>query len=65
MNISPEHKAILESYGRSVLGAGIAAYSASGGDPKTALNALWAALIPVALRYYNSKDSAFGRTEAK
>lgn len=56
---------MLASYGRSILGAAIAAYTASGGDPKAALNALWAAAIPVAMRYLNPKDTAFGKTEAK
>ena len=65
MNISQQNKAMLASYGRSLLGAAIAAYTASGGDPKAALNALWAALIPVAARYLNPKDLAFGKTEAK
>lgn len=65
MNLSPQIKAMLASYGRSILGAALAAYSASGGDPKAVLNAVWAALIPVAMRYLNTKDSAFGRTGTK
>ena len=65
MNLSPQHKAMLASYGRSILGAAIAAYTASGGDPKAALNALWAALIPVAMRYLNPSDTAFGKTDTK
>lgn len=65
MNLSPQHKAILASYGRSILGAAIAAYTASGGSPAAALNALWAALIPVAMRYLNSNDTAFGKTDTK
>lgn len=60
MKISKEHKAMLASYGRSVLGAAVAAY-VSTGDPKAALNALWAALLPVAVRYLNPKDTAFGK----
>ena len=52
---------MLASYGRSILAAAIAAYSASGGDPTATLNAVWAALIPVAMRYLNPKDSAFGK----
>ena len=61
MNLSPQYKAMLASYGRSILAAAIAAYSASGGDPTATLNAVWAALIPVAMRYLNPKDSAFGK----
>lgn len=60
MKLTDEQKAMLQSYGRSVLGAAVAAY-ASTGDAKAALNALWAALLPVAVRYFNPKDSAFGK----
>ena len=63
--LTPQVKAILASYGRSILGAAIAAYTASGGDPKAALNALWAALIPVAARYLNPNDLAFGKGAEK
>jgi hypothetical protein len=53
--------AILASYGRSVLGAAVALYLA--GTPlEDLLYSLVAALIPVALRYLNPKDAAFGRT---
>lgn len=52
--------AILSSYGRSVLGAAIALYLA--GTPlEDLLYSLVAALVPVALRYLNPKDAAFGR----
>lgn len=60
-NIPPQYKAMLASYGRSILGAAIAAYTASGGSPAAALNAVWAAAIPVAMRYLNPNDSAFGK----
>lgn len=62
MRISKENKAILESYARSVLGAAVAVY-ASTGDIKMAVNALWAAALPVAIRYLNKNDTAFGKTE--
>ncbi len=52
--------AILSSYGRSVLGAALALYLA--GTPlEDLLYSLVAALVPVALRYLNPKDAAFGR----
>lgn len=60
MKLSAEHKAMLASYTRSVIGAAIATYTATG-DPKAALNALWAAVIPVAMRYFNPADGAFGK----
>ena len=54
-------KALLASYGRSVLGAGLALYLA--GTPlEDLLYSLVAALVPVALRYINPKDAAFGRS---
>jgi hypothetical protein len=60
MKISTEQKAMIASYARSVLGAAVAVY-ASTGDPKAAANALWAAALPVIMRYLNPNDPAFGR----
>jgi hypothetical protein len=61
MKLTAANKAIIASYARSVVGAGIASYIASGQDWKAALNALWAAALPVVMRYLNPKDQAFGR----
>lgn len=63
MKLTNEQKALFASYGRSIIAAGVAAYTASGGDPKAVINALWVAIIPVAMRYFNPKDSAFGKSE--
>jgi hypothetical protein len=60
MNITSEQKAIAASYARSVLGAAVATYTATQ-DWKLTLNALWAAALPVAMRYLNPNDPAFGR----
>jgi hypothetical protein len=54
-------KALLASYGRSVLGAGLALYMSGVTDPKTLAYSLLAALAPVALRAINPNDGAFGR----
>ena len=54
-------KAMIASYGRSVLGAGLALYMAGVTDPKDLWAALVAALAPVALRALNPNDKAFGR----
>lgn len=54
-------KAMLASYGRSVLGAGLALYMSGVTDPKTLAYSLVAALAPVALRAINPNDTAFGR----
>jgi len=53
-------KALLSSYGRSVLGAGLALYMSGVTDPKTLAYSLLAALAPVALRAINPNDKAFG-----
>lgn len=60
MNLSAAHKKMIASYGRSVLGAALATYTATS-DWKMALNSLWAALIPVAMRFLNPSDNAFGK----
>ena len=60
MKITEEQKAMAASYARSVLGAGVATYAATQ-DWKLTLNALWAAILPVAMRFLNSNDKAFGR----
>lgn len=57
-------KALLASYGRSVLGAAIALYMSGVTDPKTLAYSLVAALAPVALRAINPNDKAFGRLPA-
>jgi len=62
MKLTEQQKAMAASYARSVLGAAVATYAATQ-DWKAALNALWAALLPVAMRYLNPKDEAFGRTK--
>lgn len=54
-------KALLASYGRSVLGAGLALYMSGVTDPSTLAYSLVAALAPVALRAINPQDKAFGR----
>ena len=56
--------ALLASYGRSVLGAGLALYMSGVTDLKTLAYSLIAALAPVALRAINPNDTAFGRLPA-
>jgi hypothetical protein len=53
-------KALLASYGRSVLASGLALYMAGVTDPKDLWTALVAALAPVAIRAINPNDKAFG-----
>ncbi len=54
-------KAMLASYGRSVMGAAIALYMSGVTDPKTLAYSLIAAIAPVALRALNPNDLSFGR----
>jgi len=56
-------KAIAASWARSFLAAMITVYIAGVTDPKAILMGGIAAVAPVALRYLNPKDSAFGVTE--
>lgn len=65
MKLTKEHKAIIASYGRSVLGAAIAVYFSTNGDITATLNALWAAAAPVLMRYLNPNDVAFGKKKAE
>jgi hypothetical protein len=64
MKLTDAQKAMIASYARSVIGAAVATYAATQ-DWKAALNSLWAALVPVAMRYMNPKDGAFGKGSAK
>lgn len=54
-------KAVLASYGRSVLGAATALYASGVTDPQTLAYALLGAIVPVVLRAANPADTAFGR----
>ncbi len=60
MYLTKQNKALIASYARSVLGAAVATYTATQ-DWKLTLNALWAAALPVATRFLNPKDTAFGK----
>lgn len=53
-------KALLASYARSVLSAATALYLAGVTDPVDLAWSLVAAVLPVAIRYINPKDKAFG-----
>jgi hypothetical protein len=55
-------KALVASYARSVLSAASALYLAGVTDPLDLLWSLVAAVLPVAIRYINPNDPAFGRT---
>lgn len=56
-------KAMLASYARSAIAAAVAVYSTGNADPQDWLKAAVAALIPVAMRWANPNDAAYGRTK--
>lgn len=61
VQLTPGQTAMLQSYGRSFLGAVIALYLAGVTDAYQYLNAFVAAVAPVAIRYFNKNDIAFGK----
>ena len=56
---------MLQSYGRSFLGAALALYMAGNTDIYTYVYALVAAFAPVAIRFFNKNDIAFGKISGK
>jgi hypothetical protein len=54
-------KALLASYGRSMLAAIVALAVTGNTDPSALLAAAIGAVCPTALRYINPKDMKFGR----
>lgn len=61
LSLTKSQKEMLQSYGRSFLGAAIALYMAGNTDPYTYIYALVAAFAPVAIRFFNKNDIAFGK----
>lgn len=61
LKLTKSQKEVLQSYGRSFLGAAIALYMAGNTDPYTYAYALAAAFAPVAIRFFNKNDIAFGK----
>ena len=63
--LKDKDKAMLASYGRSMLAA-VAALAVTGNtDPSALLAAAIGAVCPTALRYFNPKDMKFGRGSSK
>ena len=61
LKLTKSQKEMLQSYGRSFLGAALALYMVGNTDPYTYLYALVAAFAPVAIRFFNKNDIAFGK----
>ena len=60
MKLSPKMKAALASYARALVAAALPVWTATG-DPKATLHALWAAALPVIMRWANPNDPNIGR----
>jgi hypothetical protein len=60
LNLTKQQQDMIMSYLRSLLASGVATYTATQ-DPTATLHAVWAAVIPTAIRYLNKNDKAFGR----
>ena len=58
-------KALLASYGRSMLAAVVALAVTGNTDPSALLAAAIGAVCPTTLRYFNPKDMKFGRGSSK
>jgi len=63
--LKPKDKALLASYGRSMLAAVVALAVTGNTDPRALLAAAIGAVCPTALRYFNPKDMKFGRGSSK
>jgi hypothetical protein len=59
--MKPINRALLASYGRSMLSAVVALAMTGNTDPAALLAAAIGAVCPTALRYFNPKDARFGR----
>jgi hypothetical protein len=61
LSITKSQKEMLQSYGRSFLGAALALYMSGNTDAYTYIYALVAAFAPVAIRFFNKNDVSFGK----
>jgi hypothetical protein len=61
LKLTSSQKEMLQSYGRSFLGAALPLYMAGTTDAYTYLYAFVAAFAPVAIRYFNKNDISFGK----
>jgi len=60
IKLSEQQKAMLASYVRSAVGAGVAVYATGNHNPSDLVKAAFAALLPPLMRFLNPKDGAFG-----
>ena len=60
IKLSEQQKAMLASYVRSAVGAGVAVYATGNHNPSDLAKAALAAVLPPLMRFLNPKDGAFG-----
>lgn len=61
IKLDDKTKALVASYVRSAVGAGLAVYTAGVRDVRGILSAAGAAVVPPLLRWVNKNDASFGR----
>jgi hypothetical protein len=61
LKLTKSQQEMVQSYGRSFLGAALALYMSGNTDPYTYVYALVAAFAPVAIRFFNKNDISFGK----
>jgi hypothetical protein len=64
MKITEQQKALVASYARTAISAGIAVYLAGNHDLKAIGAAAFAAISGPLMRWFNPNDKAFGRGAA-
>lgn len=62
--MTPKMQAALASYARALVAAALPVWVATNNWQAT-LHALWAAALPVVMRWANPNDTAIGRTDGK
>lgn len=62
--LTPQVKALVASWARSFVAAALALYTVGETDLVVLLHAGFAAVVPVAIRFFNKKDPAFGMVAA-
>lgn len=61
IRLDDKTKAIVSSYVRAAVAAGLAVYMAGGRDVHAIASAAVSAVVPPLLRWLNKNDTAFGR----
>lgn len=60
--MNPKLQAALASYARALIAAALPVWTATQ-SPTATLHAVWAAAVPVLMRWANPSDPSFGRSQ--